>query len=105
FDIAEPVTRKIRQLQPADARDVPQRIRAEIAVLRRVRHFPNTDAIEHDPDYAVEHKPEGNTPGPSRLMLLFAPARSLTVAPLCRVHVRVGRIFESFFTPDKEARP
>ena len=45
---------EIRKMQRALARDVAQRVAADVAVLGGVRHGADADAIEHDPDHAAE---------------------------------------------------
>jgi len=40
--------RQVRQVQPADRfRDVPERVRTGIAVLRRVRHLPYPNRVQN----------------------------------------------------------
>src|SRR5580658_9558167 len=57
LDIRQTKLTKIRKVQLPLARDVAQCIAADIAILGRVRHLADTDAIEHDPDSAP--KPHG----------------------------------------------
>src|SRR2546429_674148 len=53
--VAQAEAAHVRQMQGADAGDVPQGVTAGVTVGRGVRHLPDADAVEHDPDDAAEH--------------------------------------------------
>ena len=54
-DIREPQAAQIRQVQLALSRDVAERVAARVAILRGIGHLADADAIENDPDHAIEH--------------------------------------------------
>ena len=54
LDIGEAEADQIRNAQRTRARDVAERVAAHVAVVRGVGQFADADAIEHDPDDAVE---------------------------------------------------
>jgi hypothetical protein len=56
LDVAQAQAREIWELQTTEARDVAKRVATGIAIVGRVRHFADADAIQHDPDYASKHK-------------------------------------------------
>ncbi len=55
LDVGEPEAAQIRQAQAAQARDVAERVTAHVAVIGGVRHGPDSQAVQHDPDHTVEH--------------------------------------------------
>jgi hypothetical protein len=54
FDIADTEADEIRKFQGARSRDVPQRVTANVAVIRCVRQLAYSHAIEDDPNNAFE---------------------------------------------------
>ena len=52
--VREAEAHEIRQMQRARARDVAQRVAADVAVVGRVRQLADAHAIEDDPDDARE---------------------------------------------------
>ncbi len=54
LDVAQSKTSHVRKVQRPLPRDVAQRVAAHVAIGGRVRHFADADAVEHDPDHAVE---------------------------------------------------
>jgi hypothetical protein len=50
FDIREAERAEIRKMERTLAGDVAQRIAAHVAVLIRVRHLADSNAVEDDPD-------------------------------------------------------
>ena len=53
-NIREAETQEIRDFQRARFGDMPQRAAADVAVIRRVRQFADSDAIEHDPNNSLK---------------------------------------------------
>ena len=62
LDIPKPEPREVRNLEPADARDIADGIavRIEFSILSGIGHGANTGAVENDPDDSAEHSFEGN---------------------------------------------
>ena len=55
--LPETQARQVGQLEAAQAGDVAERIGAgRVAKRRGIRHGADSDAVEHDPDYALKHE-------------------------------------------------
>ena len=54
LDVAEAERAQVRQAQRPLPRDVAERVAAGVAVLGGIGHLADADAIEHDPDDAIE---------------------------------------------------
>jgi hypothetical protein len=54
LDIGEAEVAQIREMQRALTSDIAERIAARVSILGRVRHFADADAIENNPDDALE---------------------------------------------------
>ncbi len=54
--VAESEATKIRDFEPSLACDVAERVAASIAVIGGVGHFTHADAVENNPDDALERQ-------------------------------------------------
>jgi len=54
FDIAQAELRQVGQVQPPLSRNIAERVAANVSVCSRVRHFADSNAIQHDPDDAMK---------------------------------------------------
>ena len=50
--LPRPRRARLGSVQPAQARDVAQRVAARVAKLRGIGHLADADAVEDNPDYA-----------------------------------------------------
>ena len=53
-NVGEAEAHEIREAQRSRARDVAERVAADVAVFGGVRQFADADAVENDPNDAVE---------------------------------------------------
>ena len=56
LEIAQAQAAEVRKVQPANARDVAERVAAHVAIGRRIGHFAYANAVENNPDCAIKHR-------------------------------------------------
>ena len=82
FDVAETERLEARKIEPTDrSRDVAQRVRALVTVLRGVRQLAGADGIEHD-DAGPGHRAILGTPVSNALGLIEFAAYVLVIVGL-----------------------
>jgi hypothetical protein len=69
LQIAQAHSAEVGRRQTAPPDNIAQRIAAGIAISGSVGHFAHPNAVEHDPNYAREHKFESNRKANWRLLL------------------------------------
>jgi hypothetical protein len=64
FDVREAEAHKIRQLERTRTGNMSKRVSPDVAVVGCIREFANADAVENNPDNALESQLRGHLANP-----------------------------------------